>query len=953
MKKLFTFLILAFIALFSVSVFAEQGYLEAKNYSSLSTQGFLNECKRQNKNAYFNKGIYTFSTNLNVVDGVDIIGEEGTIFQAVGAQRYICDEEIVKGITIEHIIFDNMSVWCQNDSSTGWVIRQNIFLNARDVDVSMGCQPDSSGKNGGPATGYYIHNKRGSMQVLSNLFLRDSSSLGRGVATYYTTDVVIKDNFFGRLEDVEKSIVSSDTKRLKEVAVASGLVDPSIDYGYFMTGINIINSDVNAKILGNYMSFNTHITEAGYEDGSQSTKGYNRDHFVYAKAFKNLEIVGNYFKGMNKNQDGGVKCRNGEGLLIYKNVLEDSLILLYVQNDATGAILKNVDVRENIFINKDFTTRQIKIPSGDKELTKYLTVDYSILFLNYRQDSDVDSITISSNLFYSDGYANEQIRIDNRDKAYNVPTNIFIENNKNILGASARITTRNFKDQENVDVKADWNNGVEYQAPLIEEYKALDVFKLATIQEISYEISKDGKLITSASKVYVDGKPYANETLSIGNTYFLFLMNPTTTSIVVEDGVENNIPSFLCTALKVEVREKGFKIQYEMNGHGAPISMVEDTLALSDPLPIPSEIGWKFEGWFLDEDFTETAEAGKSIASNTILYAKWSRMLYHISFLSDGGSLVSSQEVLYGEQVEQPEDPVKEGYTFLGWYKDSNKTILFDFTELIQSDITLYAKWETIKYTIHFEIQGYGIQPEDLQVEGKLPLLLPNLTQEGFTFGGWYVDVSCENKVIAGSAITEDIILYAKWIEIFYTIYFADTEFDPITVKHNATIPKPNDPIKDGYVFVGWYKEKACDTPWNFEEDKVSKNTTLFPKWKIKENPVPVTYTAIFVSNGGSSVESISNIQIGTKLTKPKDPVREGYLFKGWYKDASYVELWDFEEDVVNENITLYAKWDKEPEPTFESSSNLGTILSVSISIGVGVLGLCVLAILVIKKKKS
>ena len=111
------------------------------------------------------------------------------------------------------------------------------------------------------------------------------------------------------------------------------------------------------------MSFNTDITEAGYEDGSQSTQGYNRDHFVYAKAFQNLEIVGNYFKGMNKNQDGGVKCRNGEGLLVYKNILEDSLLLLYVQDDATGAILKNVDIRENIFINASIfglTRKEIK-----------------------------------------------------------------------------------------------------------------------------------------------------------------------------------------------------------------------------------------------------------------------------------------------------------------------------------------------------------------------------------------------------------------------------------------------------------------------------------------------------------------------------------------------------------------------------------------------------------------
>lgn len=953
MKKLFTFLILSFLSLLSICAFSEKGYLEAKNFSSLSVQSFLNECKSQNKNAFFNKGIYQFATNLNVIDGVDLIGEEGTIFQATGTQKYICDQGIVKNITIEHIIFDNMSIWCQNDNSTGWVIQQNIFLNARDIDVSMGCEPDSSGKNGGPATGYYIHNKRGSMQVISNLFLRDAASLGRGVATYYTTDVVIQDNFFGRLEDVEQSIVSSNTKRLKEVALDSGLVDSSKDYGYFMTGINIINSDVNAKILGNYMSFNTHITEAGYEDGSQSTKGYNRDHFVYAKAFKNLEIVGNYFKGMNKNQDGGVKCRNGEGLLIYKNVLEDSLILLYVQNDATGAILKNVDVRENIFINKDFTTKQVKIPSGGRELTKYLTVDYSILFLNYRPDSDVDSITISSNTFYSDGYANEQIRIDNRDKTYEAPKNVFIENNKNVLGTYARVTTRNIKDQDNVDVKADWTNGLEYQAPLTEEYKTLDVYKLATIQEVSYEISEDGKLITSADKVYVDGKLYTNEVLKKGQTYLLFLMNSTTSSIVVEDEVENNIPSFKCTALKLEVRENGFTVQYDMNGHGSQISSVEDTLVFPNPLPVPSERGWNFEGWFLDEQYTQKAEAGSSISSNRVLYAKWSRISYQVNFISDGGSAVSSQKITYGEQAVKPSDPKKDGCVFAGWYQDSNKTILYDFDEAVFSNLHLYAKWETIKYTISFDTQGYGLQPENLIVEGKLPALLPVLTQEGFKFDGWYLDASFENKVIPGSDVDEDFTLYAKWTEIVYIVYFADTELNSIYVQYNAFIPKPVDPVKEGYVFMGWYKEQDCITPWDFASDKVTESTTLFPKWDKEQEPVSITYTVNFSSNGGSFVTSISDIQAGTKLAKPADPVKEGYTFRGWYKDTNYNEKWNFDMDEVTESLTLYAKWEKNIEPVPSQSSNLTTILSISISIGVGVLGLCFLAILVIKKKRA
>ncbi len=76
MRKIFTALFLTMLSLFSISIFAESNYLEAKDYSTLSLQEFLNECKSQNKNAFFNKNIYTLTSDLNVLDGVSILAEE-------------------------------------------------------------------------------------------------------------------------------------------------------------------------------------------------------------------------------------------------------------------------------------------------------------------------------------------------------------------------------------------------------------------------------------------------------------------------------------------------------------------------------------------------------------------------------------------------------------------------------------------------------------------------------------------------------------------------------------------------------------------------------------------------------------------------------------------------------------------------------------------------------------
>ena len=65
-----------------------------------------------------------------------------------------------------------------------------------------------------------------------------------------------------------------------------------------------------------------------------------------------------------------------------------------------------------------------------------------------------------------------------------------------------------------------------------------------------------------------------------------------------------------------------------------------------------------------------------------------------VRFMSSGGSEIENQIVPYGERVNRPEDPVREGYEFAGWYKDIHLTDEWDFeTDNVQGNMTLYAKW--------------------------------------------------------------------------------------------------------------------------------------------------------------------------------------------------------------------------------------------------------------------
>ena len=114
-------------------------------------------------------------------------------------------------------------------------------------------------------------------------------------------------------------------------------------------------------------------------------------------------------------------------------------------------------------------------------------------------------------------------------------------------------------------------------------------------------------------------------------------------------------------------------------------------------------------------------------------------------------------------------------------------------------------------------------------------------------------------------------------------------------------ITEPQVPSKEGYTLSGWYADSP-DTLWNFASDRVTSDMTLYAKWTINQ------YTVTFDSQGGSAVAS-QTIDHGGTVNRPADPVRSGYTFAGWYKDAACTDDWVFVSDAVTSNITLYARW--------------------------------------------
>ena len=144
---------------------------------------------------------------------------------------------------------------------------------------------------------------------------------------------------------------------------------------------------------------------------------------------------------------------------------------------------------------------------------------------------------------------------------------------------------------------------------------------------------------------------------------------------------------------------------------------------------------------------------------------------YTVTFETNGGNTVDSQNVKEGETVSKPDDPLKEGYIFKGWYTDEKLEIAYDFSTLVTKDIILYAKWEKneesepVQYTVSFETNGGNtIDPQTVE-DGQMVQKPNDPVKEGYTFAGWYSDEALENSYDFSSSVTENITLYARWIQ--------------------------------------------------------------------------------------------------------------------------------------------------------------------------------------------
>lgn len=132
---------------------------------------------------------------------------------------------------------------------------------------------------------------------------------------------------------------------------------------------------------------------------------------------------------------------------------------------------------------------------------------------------------------------------------------------------------------------------------------------------------------------------------------------------------------------------------------------------------------------------------------------------------------------------------------------------------------------------------------------------------------------------------------------------FGGTKIELQKIEKGLKVVKPAPPIKEGFSFVEW---QLNGETYNFD-DIVTENIYLKAKWEVNEDTIICTIT--FNSCGGSEIEKIE-VSKGCVVNSPNIPIREGYIFKGWFL---LEEKFDF-GNVIEEDIILEAKWVKNTE---------------------------------------
>ena len=304
----------------------------------------------------------------------------------------------------------------------------------------------------------------------------------------------------------------------------------------------------------------------------------------------------------------------------------------------------------------------------------------------------------------------------------------------------------------------------------------------------------------------------------------------------------------------------------------------------------PSLMTVTYPGSKTQWDDNITKGSNNDVLENHLICAK-----LEATFTADGTTFAQPQTIDRGGKFTEPAAPSKENHTFAGWYNGDEK---FDFdadTTNAPNVLNLVAKWDINQYTVQF-VSEHGDAPTSQNVPYNETADDPGkLTEEGYTFIGWYTDDTYDTEFDFTKPITSNTTVYAKWTAKDYEVSFITEHGDaPASqnVKYNGTANDPGKLMAEGYTFIGWYADEAHKTKFDFTKP-ITGDTKVYAKWEKNAPVLPDTY-ALNVSGAFVYVDGVdvtasagdTSLQLekdaSVRLVADPDRMPSGMVFDRW-----------------------------------------------------------------------
>ena len=254
----------------------------------------------------------------------------------------------------------------------------------------------------------------------------------------------------------------------------------------------------------------------------------------------------------------------------------------------------------------------------------------------------------------------------------------------------------------------------------------------------------------------------------------------------------------------------------------------------------PVRSGYRFAGWYIDQSFSSQYNFSNTVSSDFSLYAKWIQLVsitYNLNYDGAPQNVIVSLDI--NQTPDEPVTPVREGFTFAGWFLDSNGNGVYEFEPLAEN-LVVYAKWidnsSANTFTVEFNYNYIDSPSNVIQTvtEGGVFTQISTI-RENYRFLGWYTDLNTYlNRVTSSTPISSDLVLYAKWVRTyaFSVDYNYQGAINPnaTVVDENTPITTPQSPSRIGYTFAGWSNASNGLVGYDFSSG-INQNTTVYAQW--------------------------------------------------------------------------------------------------------------------------